>query len=157
MQSKTWASVSAFVVWALAVGSAVAWGLQWSGQLPGASLGGRMSSVSLLPSNDGALVDPGAVGRLLGAVEAPAAPPATPTLASRMGLLGAISGDDSAAALIAIDGKPPKPYRVGSTVADGLVLIAVTPRRAELGPSVGGPVTVTLDMPAAKDAGSAKR
>lgn len=138
------------------MGSAVAWGLQWSGRMPGNALTDRAATVSLLPSNEGALVDASAVARLMGAVEAQVAVVAAPTVASRLALLGVIAGEDNAAALIGIDGKPPKPYQVGSTVTDGLVLSAVTPRRAVLAASVDGPAVLTLDMPPLKDAASAR-
>ena len=48
---------------------------------------------------------------------------------------------------IAVDGKPAKPFRVGAAVDEGLVLQALGPRQAQLGASMGGPATVTLDMP----------
>jgi general secretion pathway protein C len=46
-----------------------------------------------------------------------------------------------------VDGQPAKPYRVGAAVEPGLVLQALGPRRAELGPAMGAPATLTLDMP----------
>lgn len=156
MQSKTWSLGLAFLVWALAMGSAVAWGLQWSGRMPGSALADRAAIASLLPNNEGALVDASAVAKLMGTVEAQVAIVAAPTVASRLVLLGVIAGEDSAAALIGIDGKPPKPYQVGSTVTDGLVLSAVSPRRAQLAASVDGPPVLTLDMPTPKDAAAAR-
>ena len=95
-------------------------------------------------------MDAQALARLLGA--APAAPgvaaPVAPT-ASRFTLIGVLSGRSSGggAALIAVDGKPAKPFRVGAAVDEGLVLQALGPRQAQLGASMGGPATVTLDMP----------
>ena len=64
-------------------------------------------------------------------------------------LIGVLSGRSSGggAALIAVDGKPAKPFRVGAAVDEGLVLQALGPRQAQLGASMGGPATVTLDMP----------
>ena len=52
------------------------------------------------------------------------------------------------AALIAVDGQPAKPFRVGAVVDEGLVLQSLHPRQARLGASVDGPATLTLDMPA---------
>ena len=124
--------------------------------MPGNALTDRVATVSLLPSNEGALVDASAVARLMGAVEAQVAVVAAPSVASRLALLGVIAGEDNAAALIGIDGKPPRPYQVGSTVTDGLVLSAVSPRRALLAASVDGPTVLTLDMPPLKDAASAR-
>ena len=71
------------------------------------------------------------------------------TLASRFALIGVLSGRNSGggAALIAVDGKPAKPFRVGAAVDEGLVLQALGPRQAQLGRDADGPATLTLDMP----------
>jgi general secretion pathway protein C len=50
-------------------------------------------------------------------------------------------------ALIAVDGKPARPFRVGATIDEGLVLQAVEGRRARLGPGVDAPSTLTLELP----------
>ena len=129
-------------LWAAAGASVVYWGLRLSAP----------SSASTTPAVAPAPVamDALALARLLGA--APAAPgvaaPVAPT-ASRFTLIGVLSGRSSGggAALIAVDGKPAKPFRVGAAVDDGLVLQALGPRQAQLGASMGGPATVTLDMP----------
>ncbi len=64
--------------------------------------------------------DAQALARLLGA--GPVAPAAAPAAASRFALEGVLAGTASGhgAALIAVDGKPPKPYRVGAEVEPGL-------------------------------------
>ena len=51
------------------------------------------------------------------------------------------------AALIAVDGRPPKPFAVGSAVEAGLVLQSVEGRRARLGPAPGAPAALTLELP----------
>ena len=96
--------------------------------------------------------DAQALARLLGAVPAaPGAAPAAPvaSLASRFSLIGVLSGRSSGggAALIAVDGKPAKPFRLGAQVDEGLVLQALSPRQVQLGGSLDGPATLTLDMP----------
>ena len=70
-------------------------------------------------------------------------------LTRRFTLIGVLSGRSSGggAALIAVDGKPAKPFRVGAAVDEGLVLQALGPRQAQLGGQMGGPATLTLDMP----------
>jgi general secretion pathway protein C len=89
--------------------------------------------------------DPAAIARLLGATPAAAAPVAT--LSSRFQLLGVVAeGDGGGAALIAVDGKPAKPYRVGAPVDENLVLQSVAPRRAVIGAGKGPPA-VTLELP----------
>jgi general secretion pathway protein C len=52
--------------------------------------------------------------------------------------------------LIAVDGKPAKPVRVGAVVAEGLVLQSTQERRANLGASLQGPAALTLELPAKK-------
>ncbi len=46
-----------------------------------------------------------------------------------------------------MDNQPAKPFRVGATVAEGLVLQALGRRQARLGPSHDGAATVTLEIP----------
>jgi general secretion pathway protein C len=52
--------------------------------------------------------------------------------------------------LIAVDGKLPKPFRVGALVADGLVLQGTETKRVSLGSGVQGPSALTLDLPVNK-------
>nr|WP_236748495.1 type II secretion system protein N [Acidovorax carolinensis] len=96
--------------------------------------------------------DAQAMARLLGVPAADAAAARAPvaSLASRFALIGVLAGRSSGggAALIAVDGKPAKPFRVGTAVDEGLVLQSLDPRQARLGASVDGPATLTLDMPA---------
>ena len=75
------------------------------------------------------------------------APVAAPS--SRFALQGVLSGRSSGggAALIAMDGKPARPYRIGAQVDAGLVLQSLGPRQAALGATVDGPTTVRLEMP----------
>jgi general secretion pathway protein C len=54
------------------------------------------------------------------------------------------------AALISVDGKTAKPFRVGTLVADGLVLQSAQGRRVSLGASMDGPPTLVLELPAKK-------
>ena len=93
--------------------------------------------------------DPVAVSRLLGANRAapgPAAPVAS--LSSRFSLLGVVSAaSHDGAALIAVDGKPARPYHVGAPIDESLVLQSVQPRQAVLANSLGGPPVLTLELP----------
>jgi general secretion pathway protein C len=94
-------------------------------------------------------VDVTALARSLGA--APVQVVAAPSLASRFQLLGVLTGGPYAgAALMAVDGKPAKPFRVGAVVADGLVLQSVQGRRVNLGVALDGAPTLTLDLPIKK-------
>ena len=51
---------------------------------------------------------------------------------------------------IAIDGKPAKPFVVGTKVEEGLWLQSVAPRRATLAPAMDGPAAFSLEMPLPK-------
>jgi general secretion pathway protein C len=135
-----------FALWALAAGSAVYWGLKVSG-------GTRVLDLPAPPARAVALADPIAIAQLLGSTPAAAATPvvATPvaTLASRLQLVGVAAGAHSGggAAVIAIDGKPARPYRVGASIDEGLVLQSVHGRRATLVQADG--TTLTLELPLA--------
>jgi len=138
-------SLLTFVLWALAFASAAFWGLRLSGPADGAPY-----PPAAAPSREAP--DTAALARALGAVNEVAAAPAAPPAASRFALLGVLAGSSQAgAALIAVDGQPAKPFRVGSEVASGYVLQSVAPRRAVLGASgtSGGSGTgLTVEMAA---------
>ena len=142
--SKWGVRLGTLALWAAAGASVVFWGMRLS-----APASGTPAPVVLAtPAAPDAL----ALARLLGAApSAPGAAPAAPvaSLSSRFALIGVLSGRRSGggAALIAVDGKPAKPFRVGAEVDQGLVLQTLGPRQAQLGGSLDGPATLTLDMP----------
>jgi general secretion pathway protein C len=133
-----------FALAALAGLSAVYWVLKLGG--PSAAVNAPVSA-----GRSVAAPDPGAIARLLGgtATAMPAAAPALASLASRLQLVGVVAGASSGggAAVISVDGKPAKPYRVGSQLEEGLVLQSVRGRQAVVAPANGG--AVTLELPAA--------
>lgn len=94
-------------------------------------------------------VEQQAVARLLGGGGVGAAAAAPVSLApSRYTLTGVVAGSGPRGyALIAIDGQPAKPFRVGSAVDDVLVLQSVSARSATLGAKLEAPPTLTLDLP----------
>ena len=51
------------------------------------------------------------------------------------------------AALISVDGKPARPYRVGTAIDEGVWLSAVEGRRAVISGSARGPAILTLELP----------
>jgi general secretion pathway protein C len=141
--SGVWgARVVTLLVWALVAGSATAWWLKLSVKAPPAPA----VAVALAPPPP---ADPAALARVLGAQAVALLPNAPPPVAgSRLALVGVVANRSrSGAALIAVDGKPPKPFRVGAKVEEGLVLQSVAPRRAVLGPSASGPASITLELP----------
>ncbi len=138
-QSKWTLRGLTLVVWALAAASVAYWGLRLLAR-PGMPAPAPLAASALVAS------DPAVVARLLGATPAQAAPQAS--LASRFALSGVVAGaPGGGAALIAVDGKPASPFRVGSAVEEGLVLQSASARQATLGETRGGPALVTLDMP----------
>ena len=135
-----WGRTVTFALSALVAGSGVYWFLKGSGSAPlPAAQPVALASVAL---------DPQAVARALGGA-ALAAPGAAPASASSRYVLAGVVADPSSkagAALIAIDGKPAKPFRVGALVDGALVLQSVAPRRAVLAPREGGASALTLEM-----------
>jgi general secretion pathway protein C len=128
-------------LWALAAGAAVFWALRLSSPADAVAAAAAMPRPSVT-------ADAEAVGRLLGVVSAQAAAPAAPEAASRFALVGVVADpSNQGAALIAIDGKPPKPFRVGSRVGDNYVLQSVGVRAATLGAQADGPPAFTLQLP----------
>jgi len=130
---------------ALAAGSAVYWVLKW----PAAPV-----QVSTAETPLAATVDSAAVARALGGGAAPVASlNAVAPASSRFVLAGVVSGGvHRGAALIAVDGKPAKPYREGAVVGEQWVLSAVQPRRVVLAPQGGSAADagITLELPPKK-------
>ncbi len=132
----------ALLVWALVAASAVFWGLRVLVQPSPAP--DRVSPVAET------LVARGELSRLLGAAPVVAVAQA-PVVAesSRFKLSGVMAPKPPGTrgvALIAIDGKPPRAYRVGARVDAELVLRSVSLRSASLGAGGNGPAFV-LDLP----------
>ena len=145
--------LSALLVWGLAAASAVFWALR----LFGSPLPVPPQGQVVLPGN----VLSGELSRLLGA--APVAAPATvvpaPDAAARFRLTGVVAtraarmATSPAApgwALIAIDGKPARAFRVGEALDAGVMLRSVGLRSARLGaPDGAGEFVLELPPPAA--------
>ena len=145
VQSRWAVRGSTLVLWGLAAGSSVYWGLKIVPAAPSAAV--------YAPTRVPAPPDPAAMARLLGANPTAASPgaAATVSLASRFSLLGVVAArSQRGAALIAVDGKPPRPFRVGAAVDDALMLQSVQGRRAVLAPTAGGPAVLTLELPPIK-------
>jgi len=94
-------------------------------------------------------VDSLAVARVLGAQPALAVAPSAPVATgTQYNLLGVVAYSAAGgAALIGVNGQPPRPYRVGAALEGGLVLQSVSRRAARLGASMEGPATVELTLP----------
>jgi general secretion pathway protein C len=139
------ARLSAFVVWALVAASVAFWSLRLGSRAPEAPANTVLVGDSVALAGD--------VSRLLGAAAAPTATAAAPApeAASRFKLTGimapsASSGSTAGLALIAVDGKPPRPYAVGAALDAQWVVQSLSQRSVKLGPPQGA-VALTLDMP----------
>ena len=143
-QSLWWPRLAAFVLAALAAASAVYWGLKWPSQP-------LDSKAAPLVAPEAPAIDPMSLARVLGGgLVAPAAQsePLASVAASRLTLVGVVATSKQAGtALISVDGKPARPYRVGAKVEEGLILQSVGPRRASLAASVNGPPSMTIELP----------
>ncbi|WP_285414930.1 type II secretion system protein N [Variovorax sp. efr-133-TYG-130] len=128
-------------VWALAAGAAVFWVLRLASPADAVAAAASMPRPSVAADSD-------AVARLLGVLPASSMAPVAPEAASRFALSGVVADPSrQGAALIAIDGKPPRPFRVGSKVGDNYVLQSVGLRSATLGAQLDGPAAFTLQLP----------
>jgi len=89
--------------------------------------------------------------RLFGAAKPVAAEAAAPRVDDRLKLIGLVASSSSSEqgsslALIALDGKPAKSYRVGAVIDNDRRILAVRKAAVDIGPQ-GGPVAVTLTLP----------
>lgn len=134
--------LSALVVGLLFALSAVYWVLRW----PAAESGRALSPVTA--SDEVVAASAAELARLLGAQTAPTAQ-VTEDASNRIRLTGVIaSPNGQGVALLSIDGKPAKAYRVGSQLEEGLVLQSVEGRRVALAADAKGPVHMRLELPA---------
>ena len=130
-----------FLIAALAAASAAYWLLKWRATTP-PSQGAAPAYASP------AAADPSALARLLGGGKTIITATQTVSLASRFKLMGVVADlARGGYALIAIDGKPARPYHIGARLNESLVLHSVARRSAALAPSLDAPVSVTLELP----------
>lgn len=142
---QRWAPAATGVVLWLAAGlSAGYWGLQLLGRSPAVPV---PQTPSLPVAPDGTLVARalGALGTGAGVVPDDAAPAGGDVRYVLQGVVG--DRGDGVAALIAVAGRPARPFRVGMAVDEGLVLHSVQGRTARLAPSTRAAPTVELRLP----------
>jgi general secretion pathway protein C len=129
-----------FLLAGMAAGSALYWVLKWP------TSGPAVRDVTLAPATT--VIDTEKIAQLLGASHGPAqASEAADVGAANFKLVGVIAQGSHGSALIAVDGKPAKPFRVGSEVGNGLFLRAVSSRTAQLATALNAPASVTLELP----------
>ena len=141
------ARLSAFVIWSLVGATVVFWALRLAASPP------QVPPYAVAVGNS--VTVRGDLGRLFGVPSRPTATAqAAPEAPSRFRLVGVMAPRDRAAqteagqgvALIAVDGKPPKPFTVGARLDSDLVLQSVGLRTASLGPAQGAR-KVLLELP----------
>ena len=141
------ARLSSFVIWSLVGACAIFWATRLAASPP------QVPTYAVAVGNAAAVR--GDLGRLFGvAPRVAAGPQVAPEAPSRFKLVGVMAPRNPAAqaepghgvALIAVDGKPPKPYAVGARLDNDLVLQSVDLRTASLGSEQGGR-KVVLELP----------
>jgi general secretion pathway protein C len=136
----------ALLIWGAVALSAAYWGLRWFGK-----------SLTVPPGTASANMDnslKGDMSKLLSGpaqpVDSVAAPTQQAALASRLQLLGVVAprheGGQTGVALLVLDGKPARAYRLGQAVDGDLVVQTISQRQVQIGTS-GGPAAVSLDLP----------
>ena len=139
-------SLALFAVAAAVAASVVFWGFKLLARTPALPAHATLAATPLAAAPDWS--------RMLGAEPAPAAVVATaePPPDARYQLIGVLApraGEQRSrggVALIAVDGKPARAFRVGAVVDGNTVLQAVQARAVSLGPR-DGPTQATLQMP----------
>lgn len=128
------------LVWALAAFSTVFWALRLLG--PAGDGGQAPVARAALAQADAA-----AVARALGAVPQVVAMPVI-AAGTRYVLTGVVADRrQGGAALIAVGGQPPKPFRVGAEIEPGVRLASVGARKATLASGPDATALATLELP----------
>ncbi len=135
----------AFTVWAAVAASAVFWGLKFFAHAAPVPAHAGVTAPTMALKGD--------LTRLLGADPPPKPVDAAPVVAesTRFQLVGVVSPRGLASpgqgvALIAVDGKPARAYKVGAVVDGIQVLQSVQARGASIGPR-GGTAVISLEIP----------
>jgi general secretion pathway protein C len=137
--------IAALLIWAAVAASLAYWGLRWLA--PPVGVPTHAAPVTL---ETGVRGD---IQRLLTGPTRSAAPQANPSAASALGsrikVIGVMApapGQTAGVALLSIDGKPPKAYRVGAIVDGEMVLQGLSQRSAQIGPQDGS-AFLNVDLP----------
>jgi len=119
-----WPSALAALTWATAAGGVMYWGLLLTAPaaLPVVGLSSApMASSQAMPT----------VAKAMGhATNLPQAPTPSSVQYQLVGVIASTTGQGSA--LIAVGGLPPKAFRVGQEVSEGVKLISLAPKQARL-------------------------
>ena len=133
-----WPGFLSALIWATAAGGVVYWGLLLTA--PAALPVVGLASAPMAPSQSMPTV-----AKVLGHAET--VPSKTPQNSAQDKLMGVIvSTTGQGSALIAVDGLPPKAFRVGQEVSEGVTLVSLTPKQARL---KSNGQDLVLELPAA--------
>jgi general secretion pathway protein C len=144
--ANLWPGVSAALVGCAAAASVVFWVLNFPA-------GSAVQGLPLVQSSAPAVTASSSshLARAWG-VQA-ALPEVSIVQSSRFVLWGVVAGaSGQGSALIAVDGQPPRPFRVGQTLTDGVVLQGLGPKQAQLGTNAQGAALFSLSLPGADKA-----
>jgi len=140
--------IFALIIWAAVAASLAYWGLRWLARPTGVPAnatpvsmdGGTKGDIHRLlagptkASKDANQVNPGLASMLSGRIKL-------------LGVIAPRAGEQTAGiALLSVDGKPPRAFRLGATVDGEMVLQSLTQRGAQIGPA-NGPAAINLDLP----------
>jgi general secretion pathway protein C len=155
--ADTWAPrILTLLAWALAAWSVTYWGLQFQGAAPSAA-------APALPPAQALAAEPADVAKVFGpAIETKAPEPVAVAVvavvdpSTRFSLSGVVaSRAPGGVALLSVEGRPARPYRVGAIIDDAYTLKSVTSRSAVLvEKSSGTTFTVALAAPGSAIPGS---
>ncbi len=150
MAGKWLSRVATLAVWLLAALSATWWSLKFVGARSPLVTAPTLAAPA--PGSDptdlAKVFGPPVVRAAVAAASAPA--PAAVDPSTRLSLVGVVANRSSAGvALISVDGKAARPYRVGSRIEESFTLKSVAVRSAVLEPASppGGPFTLELAPP----------
>jgi general secretion pathway protein C len=144
--ANLWPGVSAALLGCAAAASVVFWVLNFPA-------GSAVQGLPLVQSSAPVVTGPSSshLARAWGAQAA--LPEVSIAQSSRFVLWGVVAGaSGQGSALIAVDGQPPRPFRVGQTVTEGVVLQSLGPKQAQLGTNAQGAALFSLSLPGADKA-----
>jgi general secretion pathway protein C len=142
--AKFWPGAGAALLGCAAAASAVFWVLNFPS---GSAVQGVPVVHSAGQATAASALQPSVYLARAWGVQAPA-PEVSIAQSSRFQLWGVVAGaSGQGSALIAVDGQPPRAFRVGQTVTEGVVLQGLSPKQAQLGASAQGAALFSLSLP----------
>jgi general secretion pathway protein C len=141
--------LSTLAIWLLAAATAVYWVLKFVPSPTAPANAAVVGGLTTLQPDSSALAR-GLGGGLVAVTAAANSAPVVSTIdAARFVLTGIVTGQGKQQnlALIAMDGKPARPYKVGAELTDGVVLVSVNRYEAGLGTSADAAPGATLQLP----------